>query len=250
MSIVEHVTNAFPRAITNAELVDRVGSALADYGYGETTLLATSLCCDEVNRVLDKDFAKLYKDNFSMGGLAGFPFGGITSFGAMAHHIPQGGSCLVCFGPHVGVDKNGVVGKVERRGIHGMSCTCCGSAAAAAGYVSSVLKGDAAPPGDMAYDAVDAQQTYVGSLLLPHAARIAKSPEPAVELPLALYDAQKEMMDKIVAAGCQEVGGDGKIALLGGVQINTAEEESDYFLPLSFVIRDNKGALVKDLMWK
>jgi hypothetical protein len=67
---------------------------------------------------------------------------------------------------------------------------------------------------------------------------------------LALYDAQKDMMGKIVSAGCQEVGGDGKITLLGGVQINTAEEESDYFLPLSFVIRDNKGALIKDLMWK
>jgi hypothetical protein len=244
------VAKIFPRAITNAELVDRVGEALLAYGYGETSLVATSLCCDEVNRVLEKDLSKLYTANFSMGGLAGFPFGGITSFGAMAHHIPTGGSCLVCFGPHVGVDKSGVVGKVERRGIHGHSCTCCGSATAAAGYVSSVLKGETAPPGDMMNDAVDAQQAYVGKLLLPHAARIAKSPEPLVELPLALYDAQKELMDRIVAGGCGEVGGDGKIAVLGGVQINTADDESDYFLPLDFVIRDNKGALIKDLMWK
>jgi hypothetical protein len=227
-----------------------VGDALATYGYGETSLVAMSLCCDEVNRVLEKDFTKLYTANFNMGGLAGFPFGGITSFGAMAHHIPTGGSCLVCFGPHVGVDKNGVVGKVERRGIHGMSCTCCGSAAAAAGYVSSVHKGETAPPGTTMNDAVDAQQAYVGQLLLPHAARLAKSPEPAVELPLALYDAQKGMMDRIVAGGCGEVGGDGKIAVLGGVQINTCEEESDYFLPLSFTIQDNKGAMIEDLMWK
>jgi hypothetical protein len=88
------------------------------------------------------------------------------------------------------------------------------------------------------------------TLLLPHAARLAKSPEPNVELPLALYDAQKDLMDRIVAGGCGEVGGDGKIAVLGGVQINTADDESDYFLPLDFVIRDNKGALIKDLMWK
>jgi hypothetical protein len=68
-----------------------------------------------------------------------------------------------------------------------------------------------------------------------------------VELPLALYDAQKEMMEEIVAKGCQEVGGDGKIALLGGIQINTVEGESDYFLPLDFKVMSNKAALIKDL---
>jgi hypothetical protein len=98
-----HVTKAFPKAITNEELVTKVTGALKEYGYGENTLLACSLCCDEVNRVLEKDFAKHYGDNFSMGGLAGFPFGGVTSFGAMSHHIPTGGSCLVVFGPHVGL---------------------------------------------------------------------------------------------------------------------------------------------------
>jgi hypothetical protein len=71
-----------------------------------------------------------------------------------------------------------------------------------------------------------------------------------VELPLALYDAQKKMMDSIIAAGCQEVAGEGKIALLGGVQINTPEAESDYFLPLNFEIRSNKNESIKDLMWK
>ena len=44
--------------------------------------------------------------------MIGFPFGGITSFGAMASHIPDGGSCLVVFGPHVGVDSTGKVGTV------------------------------------------------------------------------------------------------------------------------------------------
>ena len=245
--IAQNVTKAFPRAITNAELVSKVTGALSSYGYGDSSLLATSLCCDEVNRVLEKDFSAAYGDNFSMGGLAGFPFGGVVSFGAMAHHIPTDGSCLIVYGPHVGIDKDGNVGLVERRGIHGKSCICCGSAAAAAGYVASVHSGESPPPSDLAPAAVDAQQAYVGSLLLPHAARLAKSPEPNVELPLALYDAQKEMMEEIVAKGCQEVGGDGKIALLGGIQINTVEGESDYFLPLDFKVMSNKAALIKDL---
>merc|ERR1712003_423549 len=117
---------------------------LAEHGYGGTTLLASSLCCDEVNRVLEKDFSAIYGDNFSMGGLAGFAFGGVTSFGAMAHHIPKDGSCLVVYGPHVGVDSDGVVGKIDRRGRDATGAWC-GSAAAAAGYVSKVFSGEIQP---------------------------------------------------------------------------------------------------------
>eukprot|EP00957_Ditylum_brightwellii_P104699 7979346-Ditylum_brightwellii.AAC.1 len=118
-----------------------------------------------------------------MGGLAGFPFGGKTSFGAMAAHIPDGGSCLVVYGPHVGVDSTGKVGTVERRG-RANGGSCCGSAVAAAGYVGSVFNGDAeeaSPP----TAALDAQQYFVGSMLLPYAERLEESEEKMVELPYA-----------------------------------------------------------------
>jgi hypothetical protein len=89
----------------------------------------------------------------------------------------------------------------------------------------------------------------VGKLLQPYAEKLEKSAAPMVDLPLSLYDAQKKIMDQIVAAGCQEVAGEGKIALLGGVQINTPESDSDYFLPLSFEVRSNKNEKIKDLLW-
>ena len=231
----------------NAELVDKVSGALSKYGYGSTTLVATSLCCDEVNRVLEKDFAAVYGDTFSMGGLAGFPFGGLTSFGAFAAHIPDGGDCLVVFGPHVGIDKDGAVGKVNRRGI-AVTNTCCGSACAAAGHVACALKGEVAPQ-VISTDVVDAQQTFVNNLLLPHGERLDKASDVMAELPLALYDAQKAIMEQIMAKGCQSVGGTGRIALLGGVQINTPDSESDYFLPLSFDIRSNKNEKIADLLF-
>lgn len=242
------VTAAFPRAIPNSELVAKVSKSLEEYGYGETTLLATSLCCDEVSRQLEKDFEPTYGANFSMGGLSGFPWGGVVSFGAMAAHIPDGGSCLVCFGPHVGVDSTGAVGTVERRGRENGGA-CCGSACAAAGHVDCVHKGEAQPQSQEYLEPLGAQQAYVNIMLEPYAERLAKSPEPMVELPLALYDAQKKMMDGIVSAGCGNVAGEGKIALLGGVQINTPPEEEDYFLPLDFEVRDNKNNKVADLMW-
>jgi hypothetical protein len=43
----ELVKKNFPNAITNKELVDKTVTSLKEYGYGESTLLASSLCCDE-----------------------------------------------------------------------------------------------------------------------------------------------------------------------------------------------------------
>ena len=175
----------------------------------------------------------------------GFPFGGVTSFGAMAHHIPDDGSCLILYGPHVGIDLDGNVGKINRRGREG-SGACCGSAAAACGYVKSVHEGESKQV--MPSDALDAQQYFVGNMLLPQAGRILASADADVELPLALFDVQDEFMKNIVAKGCGEVAGEGNIALLGGIQINTPGGTSEYFLPKVFEIRNNKGEKVADLL--
>ena len=246
-TVVQKIQEVFPGAVKSASIADHVKSVLGKNGYSDDkTLVATSLCCDEVNRELEKDFTAIYNFNFSMGGLAGFAFGGVTSFGAMAHHIPDNGSCLVLYGPHVGVDSDGTVGKVNRRGRPTASGICCGSAAAAHGYCKSVQSG-AAPSGPPA-DALDAQQTFVGNMLLPQADRLSSSADPSVELPLALFDVQDDLMQKIISKGCGEVAGEGKIAVLGGVQINTPAGTSEYFLPKVFKILDNKGELVVDLI--
>jgi len=251
MSIPEaKISMSFPGALTNAELMKRVGERLEPYGYGSTTLVATSLCCDEVNRPLEKALAKQYDEPFVMGGLAGFPFGGITSFGAMAHHIPDGGSCLVVYGPHVGVDSFGTIGTVNRRG-RAKGGACCGSAAAALGNVrkgAMVPKaGDADSPPMI--DSLDAQQFYVNAQLQPYGERLLMAADQNIELPYALYDAQKQMMDGIVAKGASAMEGNGYIAMLGGIQINTPEGTSDYFLPLTFDLKNSQGKLVKSIMW-
>jgi Limiting CO2-inducible proteins B/C beta carbonyic anhydrases len=239
----DKVLSVYPKAIPNIELVNKVSRVLAKHGYGPLTLVATSLCCDEVNRVLEHDFAAVYGPTFSMGGLSGFPFGGITSFGSFASHIPDGGDCLVIFGPHVGIDKDGTVGKINRRGV-ALSNPCCGSACVAAGHVACVMKGEGTP---LSMDVSDAQQTFVNNLLLPYGERLEKALDAMAELPLALFDAQRKVMDQILAKGCQFVAGSGRIALLGGIQINTPEEESDYFLPLLFELRSNKNEKIVEL---
>uniref|UniRef100_A0A7S3LCW1 Limiting CO2-inducible protein B/C beta carbonyic anhydrase domain-containing protein n=1 Tax=Amphora coffeiformis TaxID=265554 RepID=A0A7S3LCW1_9STRA len=242
------IQQAFPGAQSNADLVKKVKGALRKYGYGKDTLLATSFCCDEVNRPLDEAFAAEYGQQFNMGGLAGFPFGGVTGFAAMAKHVPDGGSCLVVYGPHVGVDFDGKVGTVNRRGKE-KGGTCCGSAVAASGYVNSVYKGEIeeakTPTATM-----DAQQIYVGSVLLPYAERLAKANDPMVELPYVMFEPVDDLTQKIVAKAAGKVGGNGKIALLGGIQINTPTGMSDFFLPLRFEVRDNKDTVVENLLYE
>ncbi len=88
----EMVQSKFPGAIDNGKLEQTVVKVLAEKGFtSANTLLATSLCCDELARKLEDDFVKIYGNNFNLGGLSGFPFAGNTGFGAMAAHIPDDG---------------------------------------------------------------------------------------------------------------------------------------------------------------
>lgn len=220
--------------------------SLKRFGYDDSTLVAFSLCSDEVNRPLEEIFNGWYGDHFNMGGLAGFPMAGLTGFGAMASHVPDGGSCLLVYGPHVGIDMDGRVGKVDRKG-KSKSGSCCGSAVAASKYITAVYRGEAERVAT-ATDFVDAQQNFVASSLLPYGSRVSNAPDPMVELPFATFEPIDAMMEKIVKKAGKGVG-NGKIAMLGGIQINTPRGLSDYFLPIRFDIRDNSGAIIEDLTW-
>ena len=69
--LIGSIDKSFPGAQKNKELVKNIKSALDKYGYGKDSLVATSLCADEVNRVLEKDLGAAFDYNFHMGGLAG-----------------------------------------------------------------------------------------------------------------------------------------------------------------------------------
>ena len=70
-----------------------------------------------------------------------------------------------------------------------------------------MLSGEA-EKGSIPEDALDAQQAMVGELLLPYAERLDQADIKMKELPLALYDAQTNLMNQIVAqsAGAVQPG--------------------------------------------
>ena len=248
INVMNNAKNKFPGAITAHQLARSLDVVLGPRGFDkETTLLGTSFCCDEVCRDTEDELKEVYGQNFNIGGIAGFPFGGNTAFGAMSHHIPTGGTLVLVYGPHVGIDFDGIVGKVNRRGHKG-SGACCNTAIAAMAYAKAVKAGTTIHSPDPS-DPTDSQQVFVNSALLEHADRLLEAADPHAELPHAVYDCQDALMKRILDKCCPvDVPKGTKIALLGGVQINTPEGTPEYFLPKKFHLLNSSGEIEEDLI--
>mmetsp|Transcript_24481 Transcript_24481/g.52752 ORF Transcript_24481/g.52752 Transcript_24481/m.52752 type:complete len:298 (-) Transcript_24481:216-1109(-) len=239
------VRSNFPGAISNKELATRVVELLEEKGFtSDNTLLATSVCADELARELEDQFVDIYGNNFNLGGLSGFPFAGNTGWGAMSAHVPDGGYCLTIHGPHVGITKDGVIGKVERSGI-ALVDNCCGSAIAASNYLKGITDGSAdINPRIQQFS--DFQQGAVQELILPFGKRLDRADDRMRELPYALYDSQEVMVTDIVTTGKASIKSG--LAVLGGIQINTGPDTLDYFHPLRFDYFNEDGDLVENLL--
>ena len=239
------VKSNFPGAIDNRDLATRVVGLLEEKGFSPSnTLLATSFCADELARVLEDEFVEIYGNNFNLGGLSGFPFAGNTGWGAMSAHVPDDGFCLTIHGPHVGITKEGQIGKVERSGI-ALVDTCCGSAVAASNYLAGITDGSASI-NPRIQQFTDFQQGAVQELILPFGKRLSRADNKMRELPYALYDSQEVMVTDIVNTGKGSIKQG--LAVLGGIQINTAPDQLDYFHPLRFDYYDSDGNLVENML--
>lgn len=261
--VVRQVYAHYPGALREDQFVSQLHDELQSsrcFEDGREAIVATALCCDEINRGLEAKLATRFGgSSFAMGGLAGFPFAGVTGFGAFAHHIPQNGVALIVYGPHVGVDASGVVGKVNRRGIRA-SGACCGAASAALDRVRSAFKtngvlelaADLKTPTDI----TDTQQNWVVRALFDTGADdvmrvddVLRASNPNARLPFALFDAQKQTMDRIIQLGAPGNVPEGTtIVVVGGIQINTPDGMGDYFLPLVYQLRTSDGSLVRVLV--
>ena len=247
-AVINTVKSSFPTALSAHTVAKSIHHVLSSRGFEkDSTMLATSFCCDELCRSFEDELRNEFGgDNFSMGGIAGFPFGGSTSYGALCHHMPHDGSILIVYGPHVGIDYDGVVGKVNRRGHHG-SGSCCNSAKAGLSYVQAVSNGTQIHSPDPS-DPIDAQTVFLNNALLNHAERLNLAPNPEEEVNHVLFDCIDELLFRIMQKGAKQVPKATKIALLGGILVNTPEGTSEYFVPKKFHIVNGKGDLIEDVM--
>ena len=273
-------TELFPNAMVYQDVGEYMIKTLANtVGYDiEKTLCATSMCHEEHNQPFETALAQTFDHNYNFnylyysgklpssstqsttsgggGGLAGCPFGGVPSFRKMKLLVPDGGDCILVHGPHMGLSLSGQVGTVIDGDATDESALCCQSAILASNYVGGVHRGET-EPASLPMNPVDAGQYFVGNMLLPHAERFEQAgPNRMVELPYALFEAQTEMLQRIIREGCGPADDDdddregyfpGKLTVLGGIQINTPRGKHDYFVPLTFDLYNAQGIIEANL---
>lgn len=107
--------------------------ALARVGFRPSNCLpVVAACRDELMAGLEEEVTRTWGRPFQVGALGGLVFLGRTGVQAALGHAPgeDGRHRFVVFClPHIGIDDDGVVGRVHRRGMHRGS-TACGALAA------------------------------------------------------------------------------------------------------------------------
>ena len=217
------VTTRFPDALPISTFQEEAFQKLASRDLTiDHALWATSLCSDEVSN----DFMRFYdqfasRSPFILGGISGLPFAGITGMRAFLSHVPDGGMAMILFGPHIGITKDGTLGKVTRHYQQNPS-TCCGSLAAG---LESIRKLDMLPQDNP----LDYQQARVVQHLYEARGEILSASDPLLAATEVTYRAIETKLYNVLAAA--ERGFEGiHVCLTGGIVINTDWGEEDHIL--------------------
>jgi len=222
------VSEHFPGAVSVSALEQLIGSQLKEKNVDpQSTLWATSLCSDEVSNM----FPDLYEffagpGPFTLGGLSGLPFSGITGLKAFLSHVPENGTAFILYGPHIGLSVDGEIGKVNRQNQI-LSSSCCGSMVAALKALEDNLKPSLSNP-------LDYQQARVIRHLRANRTEILDAPHPLRKATFYTYDSIHVKMIRLMDSIKHEMK-DMRLLLIGGIVINTDWGQEDYFL-----VRNNR----------
>lgn len=234
----KNILKYYPSAI-RGDIVTQAGEKILRHqGFtAKNTLFGNSCCPDEINDFVTS-FKNIWGEKFPLAGLGGIPFTGFTGFQAFSQHRPDNGNLFVLFASHIGIDEQGNLGKIYRRGMT-KKTAACGSAISAYNLLVETEKSTIEHKRD---DEWDLQQKYMETIISRSWSKIKNSAEPLLTLTEVVYEAIYRKIIKIIPEKY-----DGKIALLGGIQINTSIDYYDYFIFKEFKIINPKKKLTIDL---
>lgn len=185
-------------------------------------LFATSLCSDDVN--ISTDFRTFIRRPFSMGGLGGLPYTGLTGMVAFSHHVPDGGDAFIFYGPHIGITDEGELGKLRRKGQKRLTNSCGALMLALERFQQEESGFEIYVPHHVEYDY---QQGLLEQMLMPFKHRIIHAPNPKKEITEVAYFKINKQINRLVRMAINEFTCQ-RIFLLGGIIINSSEEFHDY----------------------
>lgn len=189
-------------------------------------LMATSLCSDDMN-IPSTSFFSVLLGPFFLGGLGGLPFVGTTGLTAYAHHIPDNGSAFIFYGPHIGITLDGELGKMYRPRQEA-SGACCGA-------LMLALNRFRDPGFTPKLEEHDYQQSMLEKSLFEYRDEILASDEPEKLITEKAFIKIDDMIHNYLHLTKEEFKVD-KIALLGGIIINTDYGVDDYFEVRNFEV--------------
>jgi hypothetical protein len=230
----------FPGSLPGSVVSAITKKILTDEGFtSKNTLFGRSICPDEINNLPGSMLDKMkltWGECFPLGGIGGPPFVGVTGWGAFTAHTPENGNIIVIFAPHVGITKEGEVGKVQRMGQSETS-TACGAVCAAYG---SCCRNEALSSGTKK----DMQQDFLKEMLYPRVGEIQRAPNPMAALAVHSFEIVRDSLMELIADTDLKSG---KLVLIGGIQINMPGDVEDHFFPLVFEMH-KRGEPPKNLM--
>lgn len=106
----------------------KTAATLATIGFSaENTLPIIAVCRDEVCATFIRSVENHWGNSFTLGGLAGLPFGGVTEIGAASQHAPDiydRKRYVIYAMAHIGFGPNGEVGGCVRPGMKDVNGAC------------------------------------------------------------------------------------------------------------------------------
>lgn len=233
------------------EVVD--GDKKEDDNVRDTTLFIESICSDGICRGATEALEKKWGAAYSIGGLSGFPFGGVTAVKDIKDQVPNGGDVFLFYAPHVGFSSTCEVGCLERPGREDEP-RCCASSLSALSQANKELR-KAVVKKENPYDM---QQLYITKALKK---KIVRCREVNVSYDLekgnvhsTIYRCIKNDINHIfsIRKDVEQTTVDGEqvtlschafnnsecknFYVLGGVIINTPLGLPDFFLPKRFEV--------------
>lgn len=221
--MIPEIKNIYPDAQKGDEVTSQcIEKLINEHQFdSKKTILGTSVCSDEIVRSATNFRTYLGNPNpFLLGGLAGFPFTGLTGFKAFAAHIPDDGFAIIEYGPHIGISDTGQMGMVVRDG-QALETTCCGALMATVDAFKSGKKSELDQE-------LDYQQWKIAEELDESRTSIVNEDEPLI----AATDRMFSQIDKRVKTLLEQTSSHfkkKKVALVGGIIINTDFGNSDWF---------------------
>jgi hypothetical protein len=189
--------------------------------FHDNTLVVSCLCRDDILHSANPltDYFKRGKHGFFyLGGLMGFPTGGVTGLMAASHHVPhtKSSNMIIVYGPHIGVTASGEFGKVHRRGQDHDSSDC----GALVGFLNAYIKDT--KPGKMYRPAkhhLNLENANLQEKFLPHMKEVLSSANPIVKLTKTAYRLIEDDVRAIISEARGEMH-DMKVMLIGAIFVN------------------------------